>query len=98
MIDKHTSESLSADGFTDIDLETLCAVLERDTLRIREVVLFSAVARWSMAECHRQQLAVTPANQRQVLGRALALIRFPLMSVEEFAQTVGKRAFYLYIS
>lgn len=41
--------------------------------------------RWSEAECIRQQLPITPENQRSVLGRALALVRFPLMSVEEFA-------------
>lgn len=44
-IDKNTSEALAADGFTDIDLETLTAVLERDTLRIREAKLFQAVVR-----------------------------------------------------
>lgn len=44
-IDKNTSEALSADGFTDVDLETLSAVLERDTLRIREAKLFQAVVR-----------------------------------------------------
>uniref|UniRef100_A0A915JEM8 BTB domain-containing protein n=1 Tax=Romanomermis culicivorax TaxID=13658 RepID=A0A915JEM8_ROMCU len=48
MIDKHTTESLNAEGFTDIDLDTLSAVMERDTLRIREVVLFQAVVRWSV--------------------------------------------------
>ena len=45
MIDKNTTEALSADGFTDIDLDTLNAVLERDTLRIREAKLFRAVVR-----------------------------------------------------
>ncbi len=34
-IDKNTSEALGAEGFTDIDLDTLCVVLERDTLGIR---------------------------------------------------------------
>lgn len=41
-------------------------------------------------ECHRRQLPVTSENQRQVLGRALHCIRFPLMTVEEFAQTAGE--------
>lgn len=41
-IDKHTVEALAAEGFLDIDLQTLCSVLERDTLRIREVALFNA--------------------------------------------------------
>ncbi|EPQ08102.1 BTB/POZ domain-containing protein 2 [Myotis brandtii] len=84
-IDKNTADAITAEGFTDIDLDTLVAVLERDTLGIREVRLFSAVVRWSEAECQRQQLQVTPENKRKVLGKALALIRFPLMTIEEFA-------------
>ncbi|XP_075225362.1 BTB/POZ domain-containing protein 2-like [Lycorma delicatula] len=84
-IDKNTSEALSADGFTDVDLETLSAVLERDTLRIREAKLFQAVVRWSEAECNRQEKSLTPENKRIILGSTLNLIRFPLMSVEEFA-------------
>ncbi|EPY89482.1 hypothetical protein CB1_000106009 [Camelus ferus] len=84
-IDKNTADAISAEGFTDIDLDTLVAVLERDTLGIREVRLFNAVVRWSEAECQRQQLQVTPENKRKVLGKALALIRFPLMTIEEFA-------------
>lgn len=85
MIDKTTSEALVADGFTDIDLETLCIVLERDTLGIKECKLFAAITRWAEAECSRQGTPVTPESQRKVLGRALYLIRFPLMTVEEFA-------------
>uniref|UniRef100_T1IJ94 BTB domain-containing protein n=1 Tax=Strigamia maritima TaxID=126957 RepID=T1IJ94_STRMM len=84
-IDKSTADALNAEGFTDSDLDTLCVVLERDSLRIREAKLFNAVARWAEQECIRQQLQVTAENQRLVLGRALSLIRFPLMTVEEFA-------------
>ncbi|KAF2981301.1 hypothetical protein EK904_005075 [Melospiza melodia maxima] len=91
-IDKNTSDALNAEGFTDIDLDTLVAVLERDTLGIREVRLFNAVVRWSEAECQRQQLQVIPENKRKVLGKALSLIRFPLMTIEEFA-AVNKRIF-----
>lgn len=42
--------------------------------------------RWSEAECERAALSVTGTNQRKLLGPALSLIRFPLMTVEEFAQ------------
>ncbi|XP_029163160.1 BTB/POZ domain-containing protein 1-like isoform X2 [Nylanderia fulva] len=83
-IDRFTTQALNADGFTDIDIDTLMIVLERDTLRVRESKLFQAVLRWSEAECVRQQLSVTPENQRLVLGNALSLVRFPLMSKEEF--------------
>ncbi|XP_058870162.1 BTB/POZ domain-containing protein 2-like isoform X1 [Acipenser ruthenus] len=84
-IDKNTSDAINAEGFTDIDLDTLMAVLERDTLGIREVRLFTAVSRWSDAESQRQQLQPSPENKRRVLGKALPLIRFPLMTIEEFA-------------
>ncbi|KAI2650382.1 BTB/POZ domain-containing protein 2 [Labeo rohita] len=84
-IDKNTADALAAEGFTDIDLDTLVAVLERDTLGVREVRLFGAAVRWADAEAQRQQLQPTPENKRRVLGKALSLIRFPLMTIEEFA-------------
>ncbi|KAJ8374533.1 hypothetical protein SKAU_G00051130 [Synaphobranchus kaupii] len=84
-IDKNTADALAAEGFTDVDLDTLVAVLERDTLGVREVRLFGAAVRWAEAETQRQQLQPTPENKRRVLGKALALIRFPLMTIEEFA-------------
>ena len=94
-IDKNTSEALAAEGFTDIDLDTLCVVLERDTLGIRECKLFSAVGRWAEAECVRQNHQPTPENQRLCLGRALQLIRLPLMTVEEFAQGAAQSGILL---
>ncbi|KAM4628754.1 BTB/POZ domain-containing protein 2a [Polymixia lowei] len=84
-IDKNTLDALAAEGFTDIDLDTLIAVLERDTLGVREVRLFGAAVRWAEAETQRQQFQQTPENKRKVLGKALSLIRFPLMTIEEFA-------------
>ena len=67
--------------------DTLSAVLDRDSLRIKEAKLFSAVLRWSEAECLRQNLPPgSTENKRSVLGRVLRQIRFPLMTIEEFAQ------------
>ena len=85
-IDKYTPESLAAEGFIDIDIDTLSVVLERDSLRIKEAKLFAAVLRWSEAECYRQSLPINAENKRSVLGHVLTKIRFPLMTVEEFAQ------------
>ena len=82
--------SFSSTGFTDIDINTLSAVLDRDSLRIKEAKLFGAVLKWSEAECVRQTLQLSAENKRAVLGRVLAQIRFPLMTVEEFAQGVAQ--------
>ncbi|VDK47921.1 unnamed protein product [Anisakis simplex] len=90
IIDKNTTDALNADGFTEVDLETLCVVLKRDTLRVREAALFMAVLRWTVEQCHRKSLPVTAHNQRKLLGKALYLIRFPLMTIDEFAQCVAQ--------
>ncbi|KAJ1359017.1 BTB/POZ domain-containing protein 2, variant 2 [Parelaphostrongylus tenuis] len=90
IIDKNTYDALNGEGFTDIDLDTLCVVLARDTLRIREAQLFQAVVRWSTEECARRGLEATTENRRAVLGHAVQLIRFPLMTIEEFAQSAAQ--------
>ena len=72
-------------GFTDIDHETLMTILHRDSLGIREHRVFDAVVRWSECECNRQEKQITSENKRKVLKEALRLIRYPLMTVEEFA-------------
>uniref|UniRef100_A0A0R3S2I7 BTB domain-containing protein n=1 Tax=Elaeophora elaphi TaxID=1147741 RepID=A0A0R3S2I7_9BILA len=86
IIDRNTNEALNAEGFTEIDLDTLCVVLKRNTLRVREAPLFLAVLRWSVEECRRRTLTVNAENQRIVLGKALHMIRFPLMTIDEFGQ------------
>lgn len=41
--------------------------------------------RWGEAECIRREMPVSPENVRAALGEVFYLIRFPLMSLEEFA-------------
>lgn len=84
-IDQQTSESLDAESFYEIDHDTLCAVVERDSLQVREAKIFASVYQWSQAECERRGLEPSAENRRNVLGRALNLLRFPIMTLEEFA-------------
>ena len=65
---------MSAEGFCDVDMETLCVVLERDSLGIREAKLFTAVAKWSEAECNRRNIPLIPENKRQVCARSCRLV------------------------
>ncbi|XP_044733727.1 BTB/POZ domain-containing protein 2-like [Chrysoperla carnea] len=84
IIDQNTIEVLAVDDFNDIDLETLIELLKRDTLQIKESKLYEAVLRWTEVECARRKLTLTSEKQRLVLGPAIKLIRFPLMTIEEF--------------
>lgn len=86
-IDQNTKEALNAEGFTEIDVGTLERVLKRDSLGgLRECHIFKAVESWADAECLRKDLSKTRENRRKVLENVISLVRFPLMTVEEFAQ------------
>uniref|UniRef100_A0A915LJ32 BTB domain-containing protein n=1 Tax=Meloidogyne javanica TaxID=6303 RepID=A0A915LJ32_MELJA len=89
IIDEDAQEALKADEFVNIDHETLCLVLKRNTLRVKELTLFNAVKRWAIEACRVEDLHPTPENQRKVLGSALNLIRFPLMNPSDFAKHVA---------
>ena len=90
-IDQQPLESFASKSLLDISNELLCDVLQRESLEVidsKEIAVFHAVLRWSEAECHRRGIEITSANQRMVIGRCLNLIRFPIMSMEQFAQEV----------
>ncbi|KAF2892403.1 hypothetical protein ILUMI_13768 [Ignelater luminosus] len=64
---------------------TLESVLSRDSLRVREIVLYDAVMRWSEAECRRNTMVLNVDNRRGVLKDCINLTRYPLMASQEFS-------------
>ena len=90
VIDAQAEIALKSEGFTDIDSPTLLTIMQRETLNCGELTVFSAACEWAKAECIRRDEQVTPAMMRNVLGQAMQCIRFPAMSVEEFADFAVK--------
>ncbi|TMS37963.1 hypothetical protein L596_004792 [Steinernema carpocapsae] len=88
VIDVHTADTLEADGFLDIDFTTLSECLLRNTLRITEIQLFRAVVKWAKMQCAKEDAEPSGAKLRLILGSAINLIRFPLMTQEEFADCI----------
>ena len=93
IIDKHASEVADHNQFLDIDHGTLTALLSRDTLVAKEMVLFRAAVKWAGHECQRLSIPLTVENKRKVLGDAFYSIRFPLMSMKEFTDEVAQSSF-----
>ena len=93
IIDKHASEVAEHNQFLDIDHGTLTALLSRDTLVAKEMVLFRAAVKWAGHECQRLSIPLTVENKRNVLGDAFYSIRFPLMSMKEFTDEVAQSSF-----
>ncbi|KAI6230590.1 BTB/POZ domain-containing protein 2 [Aphelenchoides fujianensis] len=87
-VDAQPSAVLSGDSFAGVQYALLCELLARDSFGVREREIFEAAVRWALAEAKRQQLPPTNDALRAVLGDALRLVRFPLMSAQEFAAAV----------
>ncbi|XP_055335730.1 BTB/POZ domain-containing protein 2-like [Paramacrobiotus metropolitanus] len=84
-IDLWAASVLHSADFLEIDLEVLQIILRRDTLKVKEVDVCNAVTKWAKHRCEQDKLDPTGANQRSVLGDALFLIRFPVMTPEDVA-------------
>nr|XP_018902559.1 PREDICTED: BTB/POZ domain-containing protein 2-like [Bemisia tabaci] len=89
IIDNETKEAIESDEFTSIDLNTLCLILERNSLKIKEYDLLRATLRWSEAECNRRNLTINSENRSSVLGNAIYRLRYPLLSLAEFSSCVA---------
>ena len=89
VIDKQTEAAVKSEGFETIERSLLEAIVARDSLTIKEVALFKAVDGWATKQCEKQSLAVEGKLKRRILGEeVIKAIRFPVMTVEEFADVV----------
>ena len=89
VIDEQTEAAVNSDGFEMIEKSLLEGVIARDNLIIEEVALFQAVIRWATKQCEKQGLVADGKVKRRIIGeRAIKAIRFPLMTMEEFASVV----------
>lgn len=87
LIDRQTKVAL--ESAESIERSVLEALVERDTLNIKEIDLFTAVSRWATNECGKQGLEASGKVKRRVLGdRVIKAIRFPLMTESEFTSVV----------
>jgi len=89
VIDNQADEAVKSDGFVTMEKSVLEALVERDSLTVKEVELFKAVDCWATKECEKQGLAAEGSVKRKILGeRIVKAIRFPLMEQQQFADVV----------
>lgn len=88
-----TKEALSSYTLEKLDSSLLESIVKMDGLNVREVELFKAVDRWAARQGRIKRIARRKlpdgGEKREIIGEAiLKAIRFPLMSLKEFASTV----------
>lgn len=88
VIDMDPSTILSQERFEELTSREVAALACRDTLRLtQEGLLFSALERWSAAECRRHGIEPTPRNKRTALADEVWYsVRYPLMTDREFIE------------
>ena len=75
-----------------IERPLLEAVVTRDTLKIEEVKLFTAVDEWATRECEKSGSTPDGEKKRAVLGeQIIKAIRFPLMGQYDFNSVVTSK-------
>ncbi|KAM3717883.1 BTB/POZ domain-containing protein [Dirofilaria immitis] len=90
LVEVDAERVLLSDAFCNINFVLFDEILSRDTLLTREKVVYEAALKWAKAECGRQNLPVSQMNMRNVLSSALYHIRFPVMTIYEFANGPAK--------
>ena len=89
VIEIFTEEAVKSDNFVTAERSVVESLVKREALSVTEVELFKAVDRWATEEGERQGLTLDGETKRRLLGEEIVKgIRFPLMTLTEFATVV----------
>ncbi|XP_078347989.1 BTB/POZ domain-containing protein 6-like [Oculina patagonica] len=89
VIERQTEEAVTSDEFVTLERSLVESVVKKEKLNVKEVELFKAVDRWATKEGERQGITLDGDAKRRILGEEIVkAIRFPLMSLKEFASVV----------
>jgi hypothetical protein len=81
----NTESVLLCSDFVKQSKRVLLEVLQLEECTCEEICFFRAAYRWAKHWCETMGREVTPLTMREALGEnALVLIRFPLMTIEQF--------------
>ncbi|XP_055356310.1 BTB/POZ domain-containing protein 6-B-like [Paramacrobiotus metropolitanus] len=85
LLDEESLAILQSPTFTAISKDLLEIILERETLSAEEYDIYLAVEEWDHEACQREGMDTSADNRRQMLGSALYMLRFPLLTSGQLA-------------
>ena len=89
LFEEDTSNVLISFTFCELSQRALSAFLDVDGTNVLEIVIFQSIKIWMRHKCREQGLAVNGENMRMVIGDGLYKLRFPTMTVQDFANEVS---------
>ncbi|XP_040579584.1 BTB/POZ domain-containing protein 6-B [Lepeophtheirus salmonis] len=94
LIDSESQLAISSESFIEVDHSILTQIIFREGLNCTELEVFKAALNWANARLdpkevkNEQDKNNLGKKRREILGSALDEIRFPLMTIKEFADEV----------
>lgn len=82
--------AFDAENFLSLCVECLRQVLLLDDLVLEEEEIFQRTMQWASVQCHNLHLEDSGPNKRTVLDSCLYCVRFPIMNMQFFNETVCK--------
>lgn len=95
LVDLHTVKVIKSEDFLKISQDLMLKLLQRDSLRVREVELFNAFCRWITFPNGKQNKNSRQNYEQELNLKLVDQIRFPLMSQREFAENVPQKGFLI---
>ncbi|XP_055331153.1 BTB/POZ domain-containing protein 1-like isoform X2 [Paramacrobiotus metropolitanus] len=95
LIDESREHVWQSDYFSAIRQETLLMILQRETLAAEEQIIYSSVEKWAVNACIQNSRDASAVNRRAMLGPALYLVRFPLLTNEQLMAGPAKTGLLL---
>ena len=83
MLSTNMNKIVTQEAFLTLPENTLKAILEADGLVIEEIELFHAYVKWANQRCLENGLEINDENRKKYM-KDIKLIRFPIMTSEEF--------------
>ncbi|XP_055347922.1 BTB/POZ domain-containing protein 6-B-like isoform X2 [Paramacrobiotus metropolitanus] len=90
IVDASTETVLQSEQFLPISQNTLEMVVQRDTLSADEYCIYTAVEKWAVEACRRNNLRPSGSNRREMLGSVVFLVRFPLLTDSQLVNGPAK--------
>lgn len=84
LIKNETQSILVTDAFLSLSIDTLQNILSFDEMDVEEHELFRGLINWAESACVKAEMANTLENKRDLLKDAVKLIRFPIMTMDNF--------------
>lgn len=83
ILKKDIQEIMKSEAFLLVDEEIMRMILSADDIKVKEIDLFNRYVKWAEKQCQEEKLEFNEDNKKKFM-KDHKLIRYPLMTAEEF--------------